>query len=65
MPRKAYLRFESRDNDDDFRFLLARTLRKFVHELDDMPHDEYMRWFVWLGREAQKEELAAKPRAGR
>lgn len=64
MPPKAYLRFESRDNDDDFRFLLAYKLKRFVWELDDMPHDEYMRWYVWLGRESQKAELASKPHSG-
>jgi hypothetical protein len=64
MRRKAYLRFDS-NADDDFRFLLAYTLKKFVWEVDELPHEEYVKWYVWLGRKRQYEELAAKPGQGR
>lgn len=59
MPRKAYLEFEE-DGDADFRFLLAYKLKKFAWEVDELPHREYVQWYVWLGRLKQHEELAAK-----
>lgn len=62
MPRKAaYLEFES-NGDAEFAFFLAEHLGKFVAEIDEMSNDEYMRWYVYLGRKAQMEELARKAR---
>lgn len=58
MPRKAYLEFDDKNRDDDFRFFLAYKLKKFVWEIDQLPHEEFMRWSVWLGREGQKSQLA-------
>lgn len=31
-----------------------------VAQLGDMGNDEYIRWYVYLGRKAQIQELAAK-----
>lgn len=59
MPPKAYLLFES-DSDADFRFLLAYKLKKFAWEVDELPHQEYIQWYAWLGRRHQEQELAAK-----
>lgn len=59
MPPKEYLRFDD-SPDDDFTFMLAYKLKKFVWEIDELPYREVMRWRVWLGRLRQFEELAAK-----
>lgn len=59
MPPKAYDQFDE-DADTDFRFLLAYKLKKFVWEVDELPHKEYVQWYVWLGRLQQAEELAAQ-----
>jgi hypothetical protein len=39
---------------------LAYKLKKFVWEVDEIPHAEYVQWYVWLGRLKQHEDLAAK-----
>lgn len=59
MPRKAWFQFEE-SPDDDFTYALAYKLKKFAWEIDELPHLEFMRWKVWLGRLRQFEELEAK-----
>lgn len=45
---------------------LALKLKTTVAQLrEDMSADEFMRWGVYFGREAQQAELAAKVRNGR
>jgi hypothetical protein len=36
---------------------LAYKLKKFVWEIDELPHEEFVKWFVWLGREGQKRQV--------
>lgn len=56
-PKGAYLEFEE-NGDAAFEFQLAEHLHKTVAEIGEMPNDEYVRWYVWLGIKAQKAELA-------
>jgi len=64
VPRKAaYLELDDPDDGDAlFEFVLAETLHKSVAEIREMPNDEYVRWGVYLGIKAQKQELAQKAR---
>lgn len=52
--------------DEEFEFFLASKLGRTVAELrEDMSADEFMRWGVYYGREAQRAEMAAKtPKKG-
>lgn len=60
MPRKAaYLAFEHGDADE-FEFFLAEKLGRTVDELGDMPNTEYVKWFVYYGRKAQRREIETK-----
>lgn len=60
MPRKAaYLAFEHGDADE-FEFFIAEKLGRTVDELGVMPNDEYVKWFVYFGRKAQRREIEAK-----
>jgi hypothetical protein len=52
------LEFES-EPDAEFAFLLAEKLGRMVFELDEMPHDEFMRWVVYFGRKAQRRQVEA------
>lgn len=58
MRPKAYLQFDA-SPDDDWTYALAYRLKKFAWEVDELPHTEFMRWKVWLGRLRQFEELEA------
>lgn len=64
MPRKAvYLELDDPESGDAlFEMVLAEKLHKTLGEIGDMPNDEYVRWYVYLGIKAQKEELAQKAR---
>jgi hypothetical protein len=60
VPRKAtYLEMET--TDLEFEFYLAETLRMTVTQLRrSMSAREFMQWGVYLGRKAQRKELAAR-----
>lgn len=45
---------------DIFSFYLADRLGKTLGELDDMPHDEYVRWSSYHKVKQQQEQLAVK-----
>ena len=53
------LEFED-DPDAEFEFYLAEKLGRFVWEIGEMPNDEFMRWIVYFGRKAQRQEIEAK-----
>jgi len=60
VPRKAaFLAFESGEADE-FEFFLAEKLHRTVAELDEMDHAEYVRWVVYYGRKAQRQDIEAK-----
>lgn len=66
MPPKAAYRAFDDDPDTEFEFLLAERLGMTVARLrDEMTCDEFMRWGVYLGRKAQRRELAAQKAKGR
>jgi len=44
----------------EFDFYLAEKLGKMVEEIRSMPNADYVRWGVYVGRKAQRQELAAK-----
>jgi hypothetical protein len=44
---------------DEFRFHLAEKLGKTIGEINAMPHREYITWYVYLGRKAQRKQLEA------
>jgi hypothetical protein len=62
--KAAYLEFEA-NGDAEFKFFLAEKLGRTVVELGEMPHDEYMRWGVYFGRKAQRQDLETKKAKGR
>jgi hypothetical protein len=53
------LEFES-DPDAEFEFFLAEKLGRTVVELGQMPNDEFVRWLVYFGRKAQRQDIEAK-----
>ena len=59
MPAKAtYLEMET-NPETEFEFFLAVELGMTVGRLRaEMSQDEFMRWGVYYGRKAQREELA-------
>lgn len=60
MPTKAaWIEFETRP-DLEFEFYLAEKLGKHVHEIREMPAVDFVRWSVYYGRSAQRQELASK-----
>jgi hypothetical protein len=60
VPEKAvWLAFELGELDE-FQHHLGEKLGKTITEIEDMPHREYIRWYVYFGRKAQRAELAAK-----
>lgn len=63
MPTKAaYQLFETSD-ELEFEYYLADRLKMTVGELRDrMSQDEFVRWSVYHGRRAQREELESKRR---
>jgi hypothetical protein len=59
-PKAAYEAFED-DPELEFEFFLAKKLHMTVGQLrEDMSQDEFVRWAVYFGREAQRRELAQK-----
>lgn len=66
MPRKAaYKAFEA-SPELEFEFFLADRLGRTVEELrESMTQDEFVRWMVYHGRKAQRQELAMKTRGAR
>lgn len=50
MPRKAVERAFAWGEIDTFPFVLARDLGWSIGQLEQLPHDEYLRWrafYVW------------------
>lgn len=58
------LEFED-DSDAEFEFFLAETLGRTVVELGEMSNDEFVRWAVYFGRKAQRQDIEAKKAKGR
>lgn len=60
MPTKAtWIEFEN-DPAAEFEFYLAEKLGKFVDEIRAMPQRDFMRWGVYYGRKAQRQEMELK-----
>ena len=59
MPAKAAYKQMDTDPETEFEFFLAVELGMTVGRLRaEMSQDEFMRWGVYYGRKAQREELA-------
>lgn len=65
-PKEIYLEFEN-DPELEWEFYIAERLGiGTVAELRRrMGHDEFVRWQVYYGRKAQRQELAARRKRGR
>jgi hypothetical protein len=56
----AYLRFEA-EPDEEFDHYLAQKLGMTVARMrDEVSSDEWLRWSVYFGRKAQRQELEMK-----
>lgn len=53
------------DPDVEFDYVLAETLSMTVGEVREMPAAEYVGWSVYLGRKAQRQQLASMTRGRR
>jgi hypothetical protein len=58
------LEFES-EPDAEFAFFLAEKLGRTTAEIDEMPHDEFVKWIVYYGRKAQRREIERAKAKGR
>lgn len=59
-PKAAYKEFDA-DPSLEFEFFLAEKLSRTVGELRQMiSQDEFMRWGVYYGRIAQRQEMEEK-----
>lgn len=62
MPPKAkYLEMET-SPELEFDHFLAETLHCTIAQVRQMDNDEYISWCVYLGRKAQREQIAAAKR---
>lgn len=56
-PKAAYEAFDH-EPDLEFGYVLAEHLGITVADVDAMSHNEYIHWYVYLGRKHQQAELA-------
>jgi hypothetical protein len=42
----------------EFEFFLAEKLGKMVDEIRSMQHIDWVRWTIYYGRKAQRQEMA-------
>lgn len=60
MPTKAAYRAFEDEPGLEFEFALAERLSMTVDRLrEEMPNSEFVQWSVYVGREGQRQELAA------
>jgi hypothetical protein len=42
-------------------FYLAETLHKTIHELEEMPFEEYIEWQEWFKLKKERQKNGARP----